>query len=224
MQQSGWRWPFGAALVLALFMLTNSAGAQEALYARIIVDPKTTVYVEFKGEEMRMAASVAGLQNANAVKAKSVKRDNINFPVAVLPLATLKAPGAFWAKVKAGLSVLQSDSKTHKVVGNYFLDVEDKNVTSLYYRFSGVAPMVLGNAPAGAPIIFTVPQPGNATLKITTRIDKNQVGIALAPMFGKWEIHILTKGRKPSATLRVTDSAGKVIANEKGGLDKFGFT
>jgi hypothetical protein len=215
MQQSGWRWPLGAALVLALFLLTNSAGAQEALYARIVVDPKTTVYVEFKGEELRMATSVEGLQKAPAVKER--RGNTIRFPNSLLPLPNPASPGGFWARVQVGLEVSRD-----KATGFYHVNAEDSNRTNWDYTLKQEAPVKLGNAPAGAPIIFTVPQPGKATLKITTRINENQVGIALTPMFGKSKIRIRPE-RKPSVTLRITDSAGKIIANEKGGLDKFGF-
>ena len=228
MQQSGWRWPLGAALVLVLFFLTNSAGAQEALYARIIVDPKTTVYVEFKGEEMRMATSVAGIEKAKVVKASRRRRSAIILPEVEITASGARLP-ATWSSLKAKLTPIADNAavgaKVSRIAADFTLSCKDKSGAQWIYVVEAPESARLGLTADKAPILFSLPELERASVKITTEIKDYQVGIAPSPMTGKSKINeIKRNGKQSQASLRITDSAGKIIANEKGDLDKFGFT
>jgi hypothetical protein len=78
----------------ALIAISSGAlsAAENPVYARIVVSPKCTVYVQFDGSEMRLATTAPGLKSAKAIKARRSSDQHASFAEVALPVAAQDMP------------------------------------------------------------------------------------------------------------------------------------
>ncbi len=222
-----WYGRLGVCVVVALaavWLLGGSAIAAEpqALYVRISVSPKATVYVEFRDKEMRVAGSVEGLKDANPVKATKVQGNHTNFPEVGLPVSAEALAGK-GAGLKATLVLCRTERVRTRIHGSLGLCLKDEKKAEWTYSWS--AGSQLGKTPDKAPLIQVADIKG-LTLEVVAKPDakRKNIGIALRLKSGKLELSDVRKaGKSAEASVRLLDSDGKEVSSATGPLSKFAF-
>ena len=203
-------------------------------YVRIQVSAKRSIYVEFRGNEMRMASTAAALETAKAVRAPQPKTApgasrfiSVAFPEAGLPVPGDQLPPGF-AEARARFTyeyypdTEDTERRPSYVDAQIGLSPTDrKHGLWVYWVSEFVQPK---QAPVSAPAI-SLPRLASLSLRVSTKgAEQRKVGIAVAAKSGEAELSDVTRnGRGVSARLRVLDRNKKVVASDKGALSKFGF-
>ena len=216
-------------LGLGLVLSTGScglAGEDTPRYIRIAVGPKHAIYVQFMGDEMRLATSAEGLKDATPVKAtRDVWRNGrrqVQFPEVALPLPPA-APESRPLSLKASLGSVSAGSRDGYIFGQLILSRTDGKKVRWEYRQN--VGMGIGLQPDAAPVVQAA-DPDNLSIEIVTQQGRGSrdVAIALRVKAGQAQLDdIMKDGKNVEAGLRVLDGAGKEVVSEKGPLSNFGF-
>lgn len=207
---------FFLCLALAGGLSARSAGADGLYRLHFSPDPKPALYLQFKGDSLRMASTPEGLVAAKAIPGRTSQgggnyRPTI-FPQQKLPLAKgpeTKARFMLWgASLRADYDVIKKDG-----AGNVWH----------FLLHSGLP----------QPETMVLPDLEALRLRVKTeiieiageRIVGKNLGIGLLLQAGGQTIDNVRKNdRTADCLIRVTASDGKIIAVAQGGLgEKFGF-
>ena len=204
--------------------------AKEPVYLRISVPPDTTVYVQFKGTDMRMATTIPGLKTAKPVKVRQDRRLPANytqFPEVTLPVPAKSLP-AGWTGIAAELSAQQGpvDPRTRTpwwyVYGNLGPSCKDADGTVWTYLVRMAARA--GDSP-DTQTVFAVADPADLSLSVTAKPEGRQIGVGLAIASGQSQLYEIRKDGVSAevAEVIVTDQDGKQVAAKRGPVNAFGF-
>jgi len=222
-----------AMLAILVLLCGPLAAAEQPVYARIAVSPKTTVYIQFFGPKMRAATSVPGLKSAKIVDAKDLDRQGLSendyaqFPEVTLPVPAKQLPAGF-TKMTAQFDVMRSSGRRPSgvpesyVYGSIGLSKPDKAKANWTYTMS------VSQEGAASPVDakpIRVPAMSNLALDLTAKVAGKKVGAGLTLKAGALEVGDIRKnGKSADAEVRILDSSGKVVDSSKGPIGKFGFT
>jgi len=228
MNRSGLPQYLGAvvAAALTLSLLAPVSAAETPLYARIKVGPKTIVYLQFQGDQMRMATSVAALKTAKAVSPKQSAPDVMIFPEVTLPVAAGALPQGL-SKVKAMIALRRMPGGARSPGGLWYASgvvgpsrTDEKGALWTYW-FQAGAPTA--TRPDSAQV-WQVPELARLRLSVTAKVERRQLGVAVQVMAGTAAAYDIQKdGKSVEAQVMVRDADGNGIASERGPLAKFGF-
>jgi len=230
----------GLAAVLLLGAGTLPA-AGSPIYTRINIPPRTTVYVQFQGSEMRLATSVLGLKDAEPVSATRAGATFAVFPEVTLPLTADELPRG-WSKVRAAIYLyavqtgLRSETRIWHVsaaVGPVLTcpersrrsgvegpSLSDTGGALWTYWFPVSAPTAA--EPRSAPA-WQIPNPTALRLTVMTHKARGRVGVVVRLTAGTAEVYDVQKnGKSVEVQVMVRDADGNGIASERGPLRKFG--
>jgi hypothetical protein len=213
----------------ALIAISSGAlsAAENPVYARIVVSPKCTVYVQFDGSEMRLATTAPGLKSAKAIKARRSSDQHASFAEVALPVAAQDMPtgltkmtGQFDVMHFAGRRAAgQPESYVFGAIG---LSKQDK--VKATWTYTVVVSQEGGASPVEAKPV-TIPDASKLRLNLTVKVAGQKVGPGLTLKAGALEVGEIRKnGKSMPAQVRVLDSAGKAVGSSKGPLGQFGFT
>jgi len=213
------------ALLLCVGML-EAAGRPG--YARIVVSPRATIYLQFYRGEMRMAADVSGFQHARPVAAEYILTQQYwVFPQVTLPVPDGALPASA-QQVEAQVTLLvRPDARTRKsawYVGAWLAPArKDEQGTLWAYRAYARAP--LAAAPDQAQEL-AVPDLAKLQAVVTAKEAKGKIGVGVQLKSGAAQITDIRKdGRSaPVVEVAVRDADGRVVASKRGPLTAFGFT
>ena len=235
-------WVCVAAVVLLLAFGASVWAAPAVTYVRMMCPAdKSTVFLSFENNKMKVAKNTAGLASATAIKASDGKLEdhgsgqyyqwytftNVDLPMSMSGLS-----------VKCNLTYSRSRYKEARrgntrdftsVSGDVTLTQKDANGVVWGYGISAFAQDDSGKNGQDAqhPLDISVPKidPAKLTTSITTQANKREVQIGLKVKSGNTELSKVTKnGKNAPVTLDITDKNGKSVKKESGDLEKFGFT
>jgi len=198
------------------------AAAAKSVYLRVAFGANTTIYVQVRGPELRMATSPAGLQKAAQVRGKYEQRSFLQFPSTAMPVPASALPAGC---VEVRLNLYLHLSK--QVPTSAFVEIgqthkDDKGSAWSYWVSEGGVD--LGSAPARAPLVHA-PEITGLRLDVITSAEGKSVGAGVRVRAGATEISDITKDGKPArvAQITITDAAGKTIGTKAGTLTDLGF-
>jgi hypothetical protein len=198
----------------------DAASDSAPAYVRIGVPPKTTVYVEFRDTQMRLATTTAGLKTAPAVKATRASQNLWSFPEVSLPLSARALP-AGWKKVRADLHLHLTNGKPESTCARLGVSRADAR-GALWTCWSSLAARV-STAPAKARLL-QAREPAEIALRVTTKVQRREIGVVARVMAGKAELDDIDKdGKSVAAQVTVRDAEGRVVTSKRGTLGDFGF-
>jgi len=219
--------------VAATAAVETESSTPEPEYVRIKVS-KRNVYVEFRGTEVRVAATAVDLETAKPVPARKPDTGrrtpewiSRSFPAVDLPVSGDQLPAGF-VNAKAGFTYDRFRGGEDNELEQSSVDVklglsrtDKKGVRWTYWVTESAEP---GKAPVSAPVI-NLPKLIKPTLKVTTESEgKRKVGVAIVAKSGELELSDITReGKSVQAHLRVLDRRNKAVVSEKGPLSKYGF-
>jgi len=217
-----------AGLLTAAAAVASTKSDAAPLYLRIAVSPTSSVYIEFRNDEMRVAGAAKDLERAKPVKA-TASGSQYSFPEVELPVAKQELPAGFSKltttlklfRFRSSLGFMPRQESVH-AFGTLGLAREDsKGVLWTYCTQMSAQPAA---AVERAPRI-SVPKLTPLTLSLVTKTTRRRIGAGLRVMSGTTEVDdILRDGKAPQVQMRLLDNRGKVVASERGPLAKFGFT
>jgi len=220
----------------------SAAAAIKALqpqYVRIQVSPKRSIYLEFRGNQIRMAFTPADLEAVKpvrALKAKAARPSRVAsdaFPEIDLPVPAYQLPRGF---AKAMTRFVHNYSRA----ALYSRDIEDtgqswsyvdarvglsrtdgKKAAWVYWISEYVEPK---EAPVSAPVV-KLPSLTSLKLQVTTKPgEQRKVGVAVTARSGETQLSDITyHGKSVLAHLSILDRNKQAVASDKGPLGKYGF-
>jgi hypothetical protein len=234
---------FSAALAAAgaLLALSLPASAAPAEYAaiRFLPNQEPAVYLQCQDDTIRIASSIAGLENAKPIKAPRSRRFQFdagpNEMVRGHSFAETDLPVAIEgvSRVSVSLHVQRTyrlrrtgsePGRTTVVSGQFRLSRQDRSGAVWTYGFFANGREPATADPAQAPMM-DVPDLDKLALKVETKVEGKKVRIGLRVMAGESWVSEITKGSANApAQIQVANQAGKAILSEKGDVKKFGFT
>jgi hypothetical protein len=212
------------------------AAAPPTQYVRVRVAAADDIYVQFRGNELRMATTVAGLTKAKPVKATpSRSRPSSSaavhtFPEVQLPVARQQLPTGLTKASAVFLHVTDAGrNKQSFVSAKLGWSQLDANGATWTYWSNGFTDKPSGS-PTGAPVIAL---PKLQQLRLDVKAEPKsgrQVGIVITARAGGTakaggvQIQEITRnGKSAQASLKVLDRNGKVAASATGALSKFSY-
>ena len=231
-------WLAISAILIASFLFALAAEAEEIpQYVRLALGANSSLLLQFKGPELRVASTEQGLNQADPIRAKEYSPNRIQFPEVPVTLDPSLLPGN---PSKALLELFIFTYPTNRarkggeeyittVYANLTVSINDPKGATWNYtiRYDG-SRIDLDDKSlrvATAPVMKLLPNTNKVTLKFTVKLEKGKARIGLTPMAGEASLNNLTRdGKSAPAALRVTDRDKNILVTEKGGLDKFGFT
>jgi hypothetical protein len=189
---------------------------QKPGYVRINVSDKSAIYMEFKGAELRAAASVEGLKTAEPVALRALGNQAARSPEFTLPIPADQLPEGisavkgtftrFGNRIQGQLGICRTDAQK----AAWQCDVR-------------VGSEAGENAAAAKPISF--PKLEKLALTVTGRPSNGKLGVGVWLAAGNASVSDLSKdGRPVLVQVSVTDAAGNEAGAKKGPLADFGFS
>jgi hypothetical protein len=213
---------------LTLIGAAPGAGQQTPAYVRINVFVKSTVYLEFQGNDLRAAMSVEGLRTAQPAKMLVLKAGDPgeNYPEITLPIpadqlpAGIKAVKATCAFPRSGhVSGVMMDGLAYVHIAIYRTD---GNKTQWEYDLAPGSQT--GPSPESAPVI-QLPNLDNVKARLEATPTRGKLAIGLRVTDGTAELTDVRKdGRPVQVKMTVADASGAEIASKAGTLADFGFS
>lgn len=211
---------------LTLIGAAPGAGQQTPAYVRINVFVKSTVYLEFQGNDLRAAMSVEGLKTAPPAKMLKVDGPEENYPEITFPIpadqlpAGIKAVKATCAFPRSGhVSGVMMDGLAYVHIAIYRTD---GNKTQWEYDLAPGSQT--GSSPESAPVI-QLPNLDNVKARLEATPTKGKLAIGLRLTDGTAELTDVRKdGRPVQVKMTVADASGAEIASKAGTLADFGFS
>lgn len=208
-----------ALWALIWFLILLAAGQLRNTYAQLGT-AQQPVWVQFKGNRMRQAASAADLETGEWVRPREREWGYTEFAPIDVPSEGMDVGIAVDA-VRVGLSVFGSDCDAE-----WEYEKEDEAgvrweyVVSTYLETAGSPEEAVLNEPPGLE---------KPVLEIDTEVGREEgqstIGVALWLDTDDWGIDgIRRDGRPVEARVRILDSTGKEVASETGSLEDFGYT
>jgi len=238
------------ALVMVMLTAFCLAGAvavsADAYRAKVRFPPaqEPSLYIEFLGGQLRVAASAEGVASATPIKASRKQISNqgrnsayqsYSFPETVLPVAVpglgkVSASFSFSRSVRIGKALRSAaegqaeEDEFAYLSASFRLQKADREGVDWTFVYSGGGSAKMDQEFAEAPIV-DVPTPGNLKLTVVTQVAQKKVGIGLRVQSGEVAFaNVLKKAKPAEAEIEVTDKGGKVVHTQKGDLQKLGFT
>jgi hypothetical protein len=207
--------------------------AGEPVHSKIRIPPATYVYVQFQGNEMRMATSVAGLEMAQPVTgAKGTDRasDILIFPEVTLPVPAGDLPSGY-TEVRARLllgpqrygffSGAEGPLDVREVYGTISPYLKDSQGSLWAYAFYITWPLLTD---PGEQYTQVLPNPTDFRLVVEPKAEQRQVGVGLDMTAGRVGFcAIRREGREVGVRVVVRDPKGHVMASKRGLLSDFTF-
>ncbi|MGO8702849.1 MAG: hypothetical protein ACLQVA_03440 [Candidatus Brocadiia bacterium] len=203
-------------LALALIGAGVLDVTQKTGYVRINVSDKSAIWLEFKGTELRAAASAEGLKTAEPVALRALGNQASESPEFTLPIPADQLPEGIWAvkgsfrrfgnMVLGQLGICRTDEQ--KVVWQC-----DVRVTSS-----------TGDTAVGA---GTMQLPGleKISLNVSAKPSNGKLGVGVHLTASINQVSDVRKYGKPVLVqVSVTDASGNEVGARKGPLTDFGFS
>ena len=234
----------GAVMALCAALVWQAAAipaaAATSQYLRINVTPQVTFYAQFsdnqlrlattvagldkakaiRDTQMRLATTVAGLKTAQTVKATRASQNMWSFPEVSLPLSARALP-AGWKKVRADLHLHLTKGKPESTCARLGVSRADAR-GALWTCWSSLDARV-STAPAKARLL-QAREPAKIALRVTTKVQRREIGVVARVMAGKAELDDIDKdGKSVAAQVTVRDAKGRVVTSKRGTLGDFGF-
>lgn len=205
------------------------SAAKGPAYLKIVLSDKAGLFLQFQGDELRIAGTAEGLTSAPAVKATAVKNQPPMFKDVALPISAEALPaGVIGAKLTASVQQIQTSSNGKGqtmpyVFGKLRVSVLDAQKAEWIYEQS------LGTVAAtDLAKVQPVPMVGQDKLALAIRPQAKpdgSLGIGVSVAGGKAVVNDIFKAGAPAdVTLRVLNAQGKELSSAKGALTKFGFS
>jgi hypothetical protein len=231
------------ALCSSLGLSGEATAGPKSSYFRLQVTPDSALYGLIWEGELRIAVVPELLPDLPAIKPTQTKIDDVGphekvyqyeYPEIVLDLPPGQLPaGVDRVKLALNFQLIKGTGRWSGRIYNSFvhgrvgLCVRDESGHEWSYWFwSGTE---TGSRPRTAPTIG-MPPIKRLSLRVTPqerreRERRREMGIAAQVMSGEASLaDVKRDGKSQTVTLRVLDSAGKVVKQETGDLSKFGFT
>jgi hypothetical protein len=204
----------------------RAAGAPTPRYVRVKMPSGAEIYVQFRGDQLRTAATVVGLAKAKPVKAKpsssraSSSRARYTFPEVQLPVEKQQLPAGF-SKALAVFTYQDEDRDSYVTAKLGLSRADAKGAVWTYWvtayaqasdKLSGAQAAVLSNL-------------GKLTLEAKAEPESGrQVGIAVTAKAGGVLLDDVTRnGKSVMVKLTVLDAQKKVAVATSGPLGKFAY-
>ena len=205
-----------------LFSAAASAAEQAPVFVRIKLT-RGSLYVHFKGEEMRIATSVKELKEADPIVstkiAKSSRGRYIYFPETTLPIPEKDLPSG--ATEITAEFILQESSLM--VYGTLSLSLKDKNEVEWTYKWR--ISKKASKSPSSAAYI-KLPELKKLSLGVVTQANSKQkrVAVGLRLKAGNTEmVGVYKDGAEVKAHVGIINTKGEKIVSGNGPIGKYGF-
>ena len=185
-------------------------------YVRINVSDKSAVCLEFKGAELRAAASAEGLKTAEPVRLVGLNSQAPQSGEFTLPIPADQLPEGISA-IKGTFA--RRGNRVYSLLGICRTDAQK----AVWQCDVGLW-SVVGDQTDAAP---SIPLPGleKLTLAVTGAPSKGSLGVGVNLTAGNSRVTGVRKDGKPvQVQVRVTDAAGKEVGARTGPLTDFGFS
>jgi hypothetical protein len=224
-----------SAAICGLIAFAVHAAPVDATYAKILVGDDLEFIVEFRGKEMRIAASAEALSKAPAITATRMQgRGGVSmasFPMTTLPISKDKLPantqriqGMF--SVRSHSDALKKSNKRAVDIASAQWRVEGRGKDSAKWELQ-IATSTRLAASADKADTLRVTGFAELTIEVIPILMPRGwrtvgIGIRLKADGAKVK-SLLRKGKRVPMTVEVLDEKGKSLAKSTDDLSKFGF-
>ena len=221
LQKHAWRWAAAVAVAVGVWGSCALAAPTVSKF-RFQISDKLTIYAQVKNNELRMAATMAGLATATAVKGTG---QPVRFPETPLPIPDAMLP-AGCSGMKAAVMIYPTGSAgSFMVIASLAVTrVDDQKIPWTY------AMTLMGSkALADEAVVIQVPPLDKLTLEVATKDlstgGTRTLGVGVHLKVGDLDLTGIKKnGAEVNVQMKITDSAGKEIATATKPLSSFGFS
>jgi hypothetical protein len=217
---------------LTLIGADTAGGQQTPAYVRINVSEKSTVYLEFRGAELRAATSVEGLKTAQPVLMRSVGGRPGQFPEITLPIPADQLPTG----IVAIRGTFELGSVMHPVAGRMEkktfsygqIGICRNDEKNAQWQYNVSIQLLTGDVAESTPGIqlpTMLPDLDNVKASLETKPSRGKLAIGLRIMAGGATLTDVRKDGQPvQVKMVVADASGAEIASKIGPLSTFGFS
>lgn len=208
-----------ALWALVWFLILLAAGQLRNTYAQLGT-PQQPVWVQFKGNQMRQAASPAHMESAEWVSPRVREWGSTEFAPIDVPSEGLDVGIAVDA-VRARLSAYGSDCEAE-------WEYEKRDETGARWEYVVSMCLETARSPEEA-ALNEPPRLEKPVLGVETEVGReggqSTIGVVISLQRDDWGLEEIRRNGEPAqAHVRILDSTGKEVASETGSLEAFGYT